>query len=95
MPEFRAIVDSSSPRADADALRGAGITLVGPWAADPASAAQLVAEEHDVTVLLREASPEDVEEKIRSIVSQGSRIRNVAVKSAGNDAAEAQRQATQ
>lgn len=79
MREFRAIIDTSSPRADAEALKDAGFELLGPWAAEDVSTESLVGNEHEVTALLHADSADAAAESLRPIVSPDSRIEVIEV----------------
>jgi hypothetical protein len=78
--QFRVVIDSSSPRADADALRKAGFELVGPWAAGNASAERLVEDEHAVSALLREDSVEGATETVKAVIGSKTGIQVIPVR---------------
>jgi hypothetical protein len=79
VPEFRAIVESDSPRSDAEALKAAGIELVGPWAVEGVRPGDLVADDREVSALVEESSAEEVADRVKAIVDPESRIEVIAV----------------
>jgi len=79
LAHFRALIDSSSPQADAEALRDAGLEVIGPWAAEAASPDLLVAEEHEVSVLIDASDSEAALAAVEEIVGDSHPIKLIEV----------------
>ena len=81
MPQFRATIDSDSPAQAAKRLGDAGLTLLGPWAAesDRATTPLGLTEELEVTVLMEATSSEEAEELVREVLGAQATMRIVEV----------------
>jgi hypothetical protein len=81
MPQFRATIDSDSPAQAAKKLGDAGLTPLGPWAAqsDRATTPLGLTEELEVTILMEATSSEEAEERVREVLGERATMRFIEV----------------
>ncbi len=83
MPQFRATIDCDSPAQAAKRLEDAGLTLLGPWAADSSTGGTRLglAEELEVTALTEATDSSEAEEQVRKALGSKGLVRIVEVES--------------